>query len=124
MTIDWDDIKERVIWAGTITLIAAGLWVAYKRPPREVADRFSYVRIVTRTECTSRSDKGNCTSYRTWTEPQTVYVAVSSDHAQCEVGMYTYFVMRKGTMLKCWQLFGWHGGELSDEQINRKVGAW
>jgi len=100
-----------------VVLLAVGLYVAYKRPPREVADRYWLLVPVQHSECDARDDRGNCTHSREWTTMETQYYAVSADGATCNVGSIVYATMQKGDPVKCWQPFGWSGGAMSDSLV-------
>lgn len=100
-----------------LVLLAVGVYVAWKRPPREVADRYWQLEPVHHSECVAQDDKGSCTSTREWVTMEPAYYAVSVDGAQCNVGSLTYSTMRKGDPLKCWQPFGWSGGSMSDSLV-------
>jgi hypothetical protein len=100
-----------------VVLLAVGFYVAYKRPPREVADRYWRMETVYHHECVMRDDRGTCTSEHTWYTEEPAYYAVSADGATCNVGSATYRAMRKGDPVKCWQPFGWSGGAMSDSLV-------
>lgn len=109
--------------AAIVGLIVSGIWVAAKRPPREVRDRYTFVRWESRSECLRSNVRGECTKSRDWTEPVTVYVVVSTDGATCEIGALYYFTLKRGELLKCWQLFGWSGG-VNDTQLTKLYEGW
>jgi len=104
-------------WISTSALVALfslGIYVAAKRPPREVANR--HTLLLPESYCERTDNKGNCDSWGTRLVMH--YYAVSTDGATCDVGMYIYLTMKKGDSLKCWQLFGWSGGA-SDEELRK-----
>jgi hypothetical protein len=94
--------------------------VMYNDPPRPVADRFWQFEQ----DCVETDDDGDCVR----TAPVPHYYAVAEDGGLCEVGdgvlgLLAYRRLRRGAALKCYQLFGWHGGDgaLTRDALGRQV---
>lgn len=117
MTRDWDDWWPLALILVFGLVVAGGFTVAYRRPPREVANRFWQMEPQHHSECTLSDAKGNCMSRREWVTMEPHYYAVSRDGARCEVGQLGYASLTRGAPHKCWQLFGWSGGGESDSTV-------
>lgn len=119
----FEDYWQSMLGAAFVCLVVAGLWIAHKRPPREVVDRYTYITIEPRSYCSSYDSKGNCPSWSYYTEVVTHYMLRSADGATCETSWYTYVDIKQHAMHKCWQLFGWSGGT-TDTQLAKASGGW
>ena len=111
------------IGISTVALIVTGLTVAYKRPPREVADRFWQLEPEYQSACVAYDDKGHCSKTPMWTTMEPHYYAASRDGARCDVAQFAYQNLQRGAVLKCWQLFGWSGRGESDSVVTARMRA-